>query len=292
MTSPRKAFTIVELLVVASLMAVMFGLIVANGRPRPSAVRAGQDFASALLAAQSRALGKPEGAAVIVEDGGAAYYDADMPSPISLSVTGGVIEAHADLAKSYKLRFRKKVGNGFITISPWLGIQSSAPVRRSLAGQTPANTILEPPGDDIEALVIRSPRTGGTSIKVGRGITLVLAHSGVGDNLDALHGYGRFSALGRFAIVFDQTGRVSEVIRNLEAAGAQEPMAPNEIIYFLFGEENETEPLTSERSVWVAVNPQTGRIHVASNVPIENPVTPEKLATARSKARQGIAFGK
>jgi hypothetical protein len=205
-----------------------------------------------------------------------------MPTPISVAAPGGTFSA----PDGYKFRFRKKVGDGFITISPWLGLQSGSPVRRSLAGQTPENTILTPVGDDIEALVLRSPRSGATSIKVGRGITMVLDQSGVGDNLGAAHGYGRFSTLGRFAIVFDQTGRVTEVIRNLEAAGSQEPLSPNEIIYFLFAEEGETVPLSSELSAWVAINPQTGRIHAASNEPTG------ALVTARAKARKGIAFGK
>jgi prepilin-type N-terminal cleavage/methylation domain-containing protein len=286
MTSPRKAFTLVELLVVASLMAVLFGLIVANGRPRPSALRGAQDFSSALLAAQSRSLGKPEGAAVIIESDGTVFYEADMLPPLMLPVNAGTLQAHADLPSSYKCRFRQKVGDGFVAVSPWLGLNNGAPVLRDLAGQTPANTILEPPGAEIEAMVIRSPRLGSNPIKVGRGVQLFLEHSGVGDNLLASHGYGRFSGQGRIAIVFDQTGRVAEVIRQLGAAGAPEPLAPNEIIYFLFGEAGESEPLSGERSVWVAVNPQTGRINVASNEPSAD------LVVARSKARQAIAFGK
>jgi len=288
MNSPRKAFTLIELLVVAGLMAVMFAMIVANGRPRPSAIRGAQDFSSALLAAQSRALGRPEGAAVIIESDGSVYYEADMLPPISLPVTAGTIQAHADLANSYKLRFRKRVGDGFITISPWLGIKDSLPVRRELAGQTAANTILEPPGDGIEALVIRTPRVGSAALKVGRGVQMVLEKSGVGDNLAANHGYGSFATAppGRIAVTFDQTGRVAEVIQQLGASTGPEPMAPNEIIYFLFAEAGETVPLMSERSVWVAVNPQTGRINVASNEPSSD------LVTARTKARQAIAFGK
>lgn len=287
MRSPRRAFTLVELLVVASLMAVMFSLIVANGRPRPSALRSAQEFSSALLAAQTRALGRPEGAAVIIENDGSVYYEADVLPPLSLTVTAGVLQPHADLATSYKFRFRRRVGDGFVTISPWLGLANGVPVRRELAGQTEENTILEPPGSDVEAMVIRAPRVGGVALKVGAGISMFLEHSGVGDNVSATHGYGRFSGLGRIAIVFDQTGRVAEVIQRLElAAGAPEPLSPNEIIYFLFGVSGDTAPLESESSVWVAVNPQTGRINVASNEPSSD------LATARSKARQAIAFGK
>jgi hypothetical protein len=286
MKSPRSAFTLVELLVVASLMAVMFSLIVANGRPRPSALRSAQEFSSALLAAQSRALGRPEGAAIIIENDGTVYYEGDILPPLALSFNDGVLEPHADLATSYKFRFRRSVGDGFVTISPWLGLANGVPARRELAGQTEANTILEPPGDDIEAMVIRAPRVGGVGLKVGAGISLYLEHSGVGDNVAASHGYGRFSGLGRIAVVFDQTGRVAEVIQRLGTAGAPEPLSPNEIMYFLFGETGNAAPLESDRSVWVAVNPQTGRINVASNEPSSD------LATARSKARQAIAFGK
>lgn len=286
MRSPRKAFTLVELLVVASLMAVMFSLIVANGRPRPSPLRSAQEFSSALLAAQTRALGRPEGAAVIIENDGSVYYEADVLPPLSLTVNSGVLQPHADLATSYKFRFRRRVGEGFVTISPWLGLSNGVPTRRELAGQTEANTILEPPGSDVEAMVIRAPRVGGVALKVGAGISMVLEHSGVGDNVAASHGYGRFSGLGRIAVVFDQTGRVAEIIQRLGTAGAPEPLSPNEIIYFLFGENGDAAPLQSDKSVWVAVNPQTGRINVASNEPSGD------LVTARSKARQAIAFGK
>ena len=62
----RRGFTLVELLVVVGLLAALFALV-AGGLTRPnmasSVKRTAQDLASRLLAVQSRALGKPEGAA-------------------------------------------------------------------------------------------------------------------------------------------------------------------------------------------------------------------------------------
>ena len=65
----RGAFTLVELLVVMAICAVLMTLVLTGARPsqRGQVKQAAQSLASVLLAAQSRALGKPAGAAIVME---------------------------------------------------------------------------------------------------------------------------------------------------------------------------------------------------------------------------------
>jgi hypothetical protein len=49
--------------------------------------------------------------------------------------------------------------------------------------------------------------------------------------------------------------------------------------------------LGTDRSAWVVVHPQTGRISVSSNVP-QSATDATALRAARARAREGIAIGK
>jgi hypothetical protein len=301
MSRSRTAFTLVELLVVASLMAMLFGLVLSVGRGggKSGARRAAQEFASLLLAAQSRALGKPEGAAVIVEaDGeeprlGTVLHDGVGLPPVVVGVNeNGQLQQSPQLAEGYKLRFRMAAGAGFATISPWLSLRNSQAQRRESVGQTVANTIAAPPAAE-EAEVVRYPVMGPKPIKLSNQVAIDLQHSGVGDVPTAAHGHGRFQGQSPIAVVFDQTGRVAEVIQQVGTGGGPpiDPIVPSEVIYFLFADREairQNTSLASDKTYWVAVNPQTGRINVSSN----EPVSGNDLVTARSKARRAIAVGK
>jgi len=294
MSRSRNAFTLVELLVVASLMAMLFGLVLSVGRGggKSTARRAAQEFASMLLAAQSRALGRPEGAAVIVEEdaessrmGGVLHEAITIPPIVVAAGAGG-----QQMKGGYKLRYRMELGKGFATISPWMAVRDGQGTLRTVVGQTEANTIDDPPAA-TEAIVVRYPVKGPKPTKLSKQVAVDLEHSGVGDDPAAAHGHGRFTGQSPLAVVFDQTGRVAEVIQQVGAEGGPpiDPVVPTEPIYFLFAERSAIEgntSLTSDKSVWVAVNPQTGRINVSSNEPSST------LTTARQKARQGVAIGK
>lgn len=356
MSRHRRGFTLVELLVVAGIMAVLFALIVAGGRSKPTAVRAAQDFASMLLATQSRALGKPQGAAIVIEaaadapGSGAVIHEADTLPPIVITeVTVGIDASFPDLVTirnfqagsstllqdCYKMRFRRNYGSleagARAFVSPWLGLQTVSlgspppglPVRRSSAGQGGFNTFFsprktsateDPPGSTLsgyEAIVVRHPTIGLSSTRLPPVLAIDLGSSGVGDNLAAAHGYGSFAGKSPLAIVFDQTGRVSDVIQSMgpravksgltpgsysvehpewRDPAATDPLVPNEIIYFLFVDRTAItngQSLASDSAAWVALDPLTGRISVSSNVAGSTDVVP-----ARANARSAVLFGK
>jgi Tfp pilus assembly protein FimT len=294
-----SAFTIVELLVVAALMAVLFGLVLAGGRPKPSARKFAQEFASMLLAAQSRALGRPEGAAVIIElprtgitDDPLRIHEAVCLPPIVLNAPDGTLanSGNTDLNQGYKVRFQSKSGSAVFTVSPWLKLSGGVPQARDAAGQNERNTIVQPTGANLEAVVVRLPVIGGKAIAVPKQLAMRLENSGVGDDPAASHGFVRLDGKGALAVVFDQAGRVADVVSNVTGPTAPDSVSPGELIYFFFHEVDLSQtpppdPLQSDRSIWVAINPQTGRINIAAN-------KPGTLFTARENARKAIAVGK
>lgn len=291
----RRGFTLVELLVVAGIMAVLFSLIVAGGRSKPTSLRAAQEFASMLLAAQSRALGKPQGAAVMIETDsgtthlGSVIHEADTLPPIVIPLTAADYGRHRDfpdlvtvpnfttgsttlLQDCYKMRFQRTAGpaatDARTVVSPWLGLRAmtlegpsgfnsqptpssvGVPVRRGSAGQGVLNTSFvppdtfsaTPPGSNLpnyEAVVIRHPTIGLNSVRIPAGLAIDLRFSGVGDNLTASHGYGTFNGttaagMSPLAIVFDQAGRVSDVLqqvktRDLESLGGGHNINDNDV---------------------------------------------------------------
>jgi len=120
-----------------------------------------------------------------------------------------------------------------------------------------------------------------------------LRHSGVGDSASASNSYGRFEGQSDIAVAYDQIGRVGEVMRRVgDSSAAADPLSPNQLIYFLFVIREEIDSgrntLASPQAVWVAINPLTGRVTVAENVP-QTGENDEALRNARVNAREGIS---
>ena len=177
----RHAFTLVELLVVASIMVLFFGLVVAGSKPGSSGQvrQAAQQLASVLTAAQSRGLGNAAGAAIIFDSGAAsdltaavsiAAFNADVPPFIAgtatiagLPLPAGTTKASIviipsnadmdDLQNAYKIRLGGSVTSSVIPYqppSPWLNLASAVNgsgtiAFRGAAGQTILNTIWPEP---------------------------------------------------------------------------------------------------------------------------------------------------
>lgn len=109
--NPRDArgFTIVELLVVISILAMFFGMIIVGTRPNidNEVLRAAQQIASTILLTQSRGLGTPTGSAVVIQPElqpaasaapstpptkfiASALYNAEVPAHLEVSVASGL----------------------------------------------------------------------------------------------------------------------------------------------------------------------------------------------------------
>ena len=88
----RTAFTLVELLVVTSIMAVFLGLVLSGAKPGTNGQirQAAQSLVSVLTSAQSRALGNRAGSAVIFESGTAAGVRRVTVNSGTLTVGGGI----------------------------------------------------------------------------------------------------------------------------------------------------------------------------------------------------------
>lgn len=311
MSRRRSAMTIVELLVVTGLLVSLLGLIVVGMRADPGVDprQAARELASVLLAGQSRALGKPEGAAVMVataDDGriGSIIHEARSlpliiaavegmpPSPDSTSAT---VQIQADVTGGYKVRFQATAaGAGSLEVSPWYRLQPPGSVAfRGGVGQTPDNTVWPKQRGGMQAVVARWPMPGATPVTLAKQVAIDLRHSGVGDDPAALRGFGRFEGKGPIGIVFDEVGRVADVMQQVGNTGVTpvEPIVPTQPIYFLVVARDEItagrNTLANDKAVWVAIHPLSGRVTVAGNVPQQGQDA-AALRAARENVRRGM----
>lgn len=316
----RRGLTLIELLVVVGLLVSLFALV-ANGVGRPSVGalvrRSAQDLASRLLAVQSRALGKPEGASLIVSPDasnarlGTMVFDAVAqplftgsasglpPSPPL--VTSATVAITADpqvLAAAYKIRFQPTANGAQVSPgpSPWFAYTSGTVRYRDFAGQTLANTIWpKTPSQAEQAVIAVYPSPGNYGSAMDKQVAIDLRHSGVGEDPAAPHGYGRFEGAGSIAVAYEQVGRVAEVMRRVmePRTSADQPIPSNSVIYFLFASREDIlagrNTLANPQSIWVAINPHTGRATVAENVP-QSAEDKTALTSARQNARAGTTI--
>jgi type II secretory pathway pseudopilin PulG len=311
------AFTLVELLVVASIMALLFGLMLAGSRPNIGATtrRAAQQFASVLLAAQSRAIGNPTGAAVILGPDGSVcreVFSGDRPPLLLATVDSGMppsdsvapsttvalspLSGNPDqLQQGYRIKFHgDPLGNPpVLPESPWFGFAPPATVSFRLTdGQSAANTVWPSAGDEqFHASIICYPVRGGELMDFPKGVGIDLRYSGTGD--DPTSTWGNLTAAGDIGLSFDTVGTIDALMRGLGTATAlvRQPVEP---VYFLVAPTAEitaNQSLASERSLWVAVQPQTGRVTVSSNQP-QPGADRTAVRAARASARAALAIGK
>lgn len=307
-------FTLVELLVVASIMALLFGLVLVGARPNTGAnlQRAAQQLASVLLATQSRAIGNPAGAAVILAGGGVACSEVlagDRPPQIRGTVQGGLPPANpsatftnvtvtptngGDLSKGYRIRFHgdPQGTDPVMPPSPWFTFEPPQTVRlRAEDGQSPTNLSWPAAGAQLRASVICYPNRGNELMEFPSKIGIDLRYSGTGD--DPTTPWGGLANAADIGLSFDTVGAVDALMRGLggPSARVRQPVEP---VYFLVATQADIDAdraLASDQSLWVAVQPQTGRVTVSSNVP-QSGRNFAAVRAARASARAAANIGK
>jgi type II secretory pathway pseudopilin PulG len=260
----------VELLVVVSIMASLFGLIVVGMRPSVGGElrRAAQQFASVLLAAQSRGIGDPKGVAITVTNGG-------------------------DLQQGYRVQFFGSDPDSVLPASAWFGFQPPGTVSlRAGDGQSIANTAWPTPvGGQLRARVACYPAKGPLAVAFPKTVGIDLRYSGTGD--DPATAWGGLASKGDLAVSFDSVGTLDALMRGVgsSTAASRQPVEP---VYFLVAARADIEgdtALASDRSLWVAIQPQTGRVTTSANVP-QSGKDRVAVRAARANARAALATGK
>jgi prepilin-type N-terminal cleavage/methylation domain-containing protein len=306
-----SGFTLVELLVVASIMAALFGLILVGGRPNVGGElrRAAQQFASVLLAAQSQAIGDPEGSAVVLGSEGVrciSVFGGEKPPFVIGTVGQGMPPANAaaatttvtvtptnggDLTQGYRIQFFGS--SPALPASAWFAFQPPGTVRlRTEDGQSTANTVWPAPaGGQLKARVACYPAKGTLAMEFPKTVGIDLRYSGTGD--DPGTPWGGLAAKGDIAVSFDSVGTVDALMRGIGSgtAAARQPVEP---VYFLLATRADIDAdqaLASDRSLWVAGQPQTGRVTVSSNV-AQSGKDRIAVRAARANARAALAAGK
>jgi type II secretory pathway pseudopilin PulG len=275
--SRRNAFTLVELLVVAGIFAMLFGMVLNGARPSASGQvkQAAQSIASVLLATQSKALGKPAGAGIILT--GTSGFSATSVSaadmlplitgactngmPPALTATSGTVAITPDNADprdardGFKIRFQEwSTGTAPVAVqppTPWLGFEyvsnsgSSAfqanVFFRINDGQTDKNTIWPKPvkPNNFSVTIARYPSRAETAYELPRAAAIDLRCSGIGDGPSSDSNWLTLSNKGAIGITFDSVGRVDNLMQKaLPSDGDRlvQPLAPVQPIYLLVAE--------------------------------------------------------
>jgi len=274
----RRAFTLVELLVVTGLIGALLGMITVGMRPNVKSQmrRSAQQLTSAFLSAQSRALGVPEGAGVILVSSGTLcteIADAQMMPALSDSCTwspacnpasatntialNGLLPV--DTFGAYKILFFSGTESpGVQPRSSWWEFAPPNTVRFLGASGTSSGTLPTRTKDNavwpraiggsgsLQVLLARYPMKGSVSVQTEKLAGIDMRFSGVGNEPLDLP-YARFVNDGSIAVTFDAVGRVGEVMMqilergnsSLPAAAKPPPISTKEPVFFFIAPRDE-----------------------------------------------------
>jgi type II secretory pathway pseudopilin PulG len=303
----RSAFTLIELLVVASMFVMLLSLIVVGRRGAMSHIRdAARALSSELVRAQARALNSDLGAGVIIDpDAGetAGVIAEALPRYpirgqgrllIGSATTGALVlpptlynADNSELADGYRIQFWRGDVLGAIRLpaarpSPWFRFSPDGRIAmRPDAGQTANNTIW--PDDSANALhdfaVLRYPARLVNQTTLPPKAAIDLRFSGCGS--DPYAAFGSLRSAGAIAITFDPVGQIDLIVRDVFAASnLRNEIEPDADLYFLLAPRDAISSgssLASPEALWVVVQPSSGRVVTAANVP---QVVDEQLLTA------------
>ena len=199
----------------------------------------------------------------------------------------------------YKIRFLDRAQGTDSPASEWFSLTGTMPPRavvgiRSENGQTSRTALwpTAPASGTMSFQAARYPIPAGLSQSLPEGVAIDLRFSGY----EGLANWASLSGKGAVAIGFDSVGSVDSLMQNVLPAEGDgrtvQPIHPYEKVYFFVTLRSEIEDptvnaLASEKALWVVVQPRTGRVTVAANVPQTSTDT-AALRAARAKARDGI----
>jgi len=323
-----KGFTLTELLVVVAIMASLMGLVLSSAR-RTSAddIRRGaQQFVSMLLASQSLSLGNPTGAAVIVDSRGTfsetfsqarryPFIEGDVvegmpPSDLSAATQTVRLKITNDsdpavLLQGYKIQFLDRALGTDGPVSEWFSLTVTSTVTtpptavvgiRGENGQTSRTALwpTAPPSGTMSFQAARYPIPAGLSQSLPEGVAIDLRYSGY----EGLTNWASLAGKGAIGVGFDTVGTVDALMQNVLPTPGQvrtvQPIHPYERVYFFVTlraeiQDPDVNTLASEKALWVVVQPRTGRVTIAPNVPQQS-TDPAAVRAARAKSRKGIGI--
>jgi len=293
------------------------GLLMLGGRSNNgSHIRLlSQSIASAILSAQSNALGNEAGSGLILAPAtdtpvaSNTLYNADVPPYAKGSVSSGVPPANlattstavslaptntadADLANGYKILFRCD-SPSYVAPTPWMSITNGTQVAfRTSANQTNQNTLWPKPpaGATLNFAMARYPIKSSLAVDVTKTAAIDLRYSGVGNTLTG--DYGKLANKGDIAICFNSIGALDAVMQDLQSqTKTVQPILPAAPLYLLIASLSDIQAdrsLQQDSSRWLAIAHNSGRVTIASNVP-QAGKTETDVVNARKNARLGIA---
>lgn len=303
----RRAFTLVELLVVAGIFAMLFGLIVVGRRGlKNQVINAAKTVAAELRKAQTRSPDSDLGAglifdpdtpdtATVLADAAprAAIRGAGLLTVASATATSAVLQPGmpynadpADLADGYRIQLWQ--GAPVCRPSVWLSLTGTYTVAlRSDAAQTVSNTIWpDTSGNPYEFIALRYPDRAGNQVALPSAAAVDLRFSGGGS--DPFAAFGSLRNAGSIAICFNRMGQVDSLARDVfKTNDVRGETEPNVDLYILVAARDAIangRSLASAESQWIVVKPSSGRVTMAANVP---QVIDEGFLNSTKPAEQG-----
>jgi prepilin-type N-terminal cleavage/methylation domain-containing protein len=307
----QRGFTLIELLVVVAIMGVFMGLVAISNRPsRKTQLRqAAQSVASLVIATQSNALESDVGSALWISEDG--IYDANPqqnerlnPDPENVVCAS----SHPDTQKPY---CQLQYANGmaipfpehacrvrFISTSsstqppsPWFDVDVNLSYAMFGSSQTSVNTIWparfysDPNAPQCAAEFDLSPLKTGLAYQWPKLAKIDRRYSGIGS-------MGSLPA--DAVVVFDRSGKIEAYFTGMSGSASSVPAMAT--LYLCVAHAPDVDggaaTLASEDTVWVAIEPNTGRASLGWNVPtaLNNISTP--TSTELAGARANVVAGR
>ena len=326
----RKAFTVMELIVVSVIFAILFGLTIRNSGDGRTVKGAAQEFAGILRNAKSKALCKESGAGIILQteaNNGIVVHDAyilpfieckvdKMPKPVrdsyptSIDIGLNILNASPDELKlGYKVKFYStsppnSTNARGLYMSEWYSFSYVNPPTATISfnsdnGQTSRNSYWHPLidcGGLDNSQTKKDVIAGVARCPTKSGIAMTFPKVATidlrysGSGNDVNTKWGNLDNKGSLGIVFDILGGLDAIVKQ----NPTEYIDPCEIVYFFIVDRKEfvqDKRLSSENAFWVAIHPNSGQVSVSSHIPQDSNDT-NALIAGRENARKSLSIGK